>query len=190
MTMAERSHSSDDGEKRTAGSPEDQSSSAVGEHQTGSERATGTEHQREELLALLRKTRSDLESCQKRSQRELAEERRFANAALARELLPVVDNLQRALRSASQQHEQGPLVQGVALVLTQLLDALARFGVTPIAPVDEPFDPNLHEAVMVQRRYDVPAGTVVEVLEPGYRLHDRVLRPARVVVGSPPAPSA
>jgi molecular chaperone GrpE len=73
-------------------------------------------------------------------------------------------------------------------VQTQLLDAFGRFGISRIDPLGQPFDPNLHEAVQQRPRADVAPGTVVEVLEPGYRLYERVLRPARVVVaGQPPA---
>jgi molecular chaperone GrpE len=118
-------------------------------------------------------------------QRDLAEERRHAHAPFARELLPVLDNLQRALEAARQQGETGPLVQGVALVQSQLRDVFARFGITPIDALGQPFDPNLHEAVMQVPRDDVAPGTVVQVLEPGYRLHERVLRPARVAVAAP-----
>jgi molecular chaperone GrpE len=75
-------------------------------------------------------------------------------------------------------------VQGVALVQTHLLDVFRRFGITPIDALGQPFDPHLHEAVQQQPRADVVPGTVVEVLEPGYRLQERVLRPARVVVAS------
>lgn len=145
------------------------------------------EQQRDEYLALLKRTRADFENYQKRVQRDLAEERRYAHAAFARELLPVLDNLQRALGAARQAGEGGPLIQGVTLVRSQLLELLRRHGITPIEPLGQPFDPQTHEAVLQQPRADVAPGTVVQVLEPGYRLHDRVLRPARVAVAALPA---
>jgi molecular chaperone GrpE len=151
------------------------------------ERAGNAEQQRDEYLALLQRTRADFENYQKRIQRDLADERRYAAAPLARELLPVLDNLKRALEASRKAGEESPLAQGVSLVLSQLLDNLRRFGITPIEPKIEPFDPTIHEAVVHQPRSDVPPGTVVEVLEPGYRLHERILRPARVVVSAPPA---
>jgi molecular chaperone GrpE len=78
-------------------------------------------------------------------------------------------------------------VQGVSLVRSQLLEIFGRFGITPIDAAYQPFDPNLHEGVMQEPRKDVPPGTVVKVLEPGYRLHERVLRPAKVVLATPQA---
>jgi molecular chaperone GrpE len=143
--------------------------------------------QRDENFALLQRTRADFENYQKRVQRGLADERRYAHGDFALALLPVLDNLQRALEAARQQPESGPLAQGVALVETQWLDLLNRFGILPIDALDQPFDPNLHEGVMQQPRSDVAPGTVIDVLQPGYRLHERVLRPARVVVSAPPA---
>jgi molecular chaperone GrpE len=80
----------------------------------------------------------------------------------------------------------GPLIEGVTLVESQLRDALSRSGITSIDAVGKSFDPNLHEAVLEQPRRDAPQGTVVEVIEPGYALHDRVLRPAKVVVAAEP----
>src|SRR5438270_328326 len=112
------------------------------------------ERQREEYLALLRRTRADFENFQKRVQRDGEQERRFAQAPFARELLPALDNLQRALDAARQQGEQGPLVQGVALVQSQLSDILRRWGITTIHALGQPFDPNLHEAVQQEPRDD------------------------------------
>ncbi len=152
-------------------------------------RAGAAEQQRDEYLGLLQRTRADFENYQKRIRRDLEEERRYALAPLARQLLPVLDNLQRALDAARQQGEKGPLAQGVTLVLGQFLDVLRRFGVTPIDAQGQPFDPALHEAVMQQPRADAAPGTVVQVLEPGYRFHDRILRPARVVVAAPSSSS-
>lgn len=152
-------------------------------------RLAATEQQRDEYLDLLQRTRADFENYQKRVQRDLAENRRYALGTFTRDFLPVLDNLQRALDAARKQGEQGPLVQGVALVQSQLLDTLGRSGVTPINALEQMFDPNLHQVFSQQYRADVTPGTVVEVLEPGYRLHERILRPAKVVVAAPPATS-
>jgi molecular chaperone GrpE len=142
--------------------------------------------ERDQFLALLQRTRADFENYQKRIQREIAQDRRYAHAALALDLLPVIDNLERATAAAQQANETGPLVQGVALVQSQFLDLLRRHGITPIDAVGQPFDPNYHEAVMQQRTAEEPPNTVVQVLERGYRIHDRVLRPAKVAVAVPP----
>lgn len=140
--------------------------------------------ERDQFLALLKQTRADFENYQKRNAREREEERRYYHGRLAEDLLPVVDNLERATTAAKQAGESGPLVQGVGMVHSQLQDLLRRHGVTPIAAQGEPFDPNRHQAVMQKPSADVAPGTVVQVLEQGYMIHDRVLRPARVVVSS------
>ncbi len=150
-------------------------------------RAAAAERDRDEYLALLRRTRADFENYQKRVRLDAVEDQRYAHAAFARELLPVVDNLLRALEAARRQDgEPDPLTQGVALVHSQLLGVFDRFDITPIEASGRPFDPGEHEAVLQQPRADAAPGTVVQVLEPGYRLHERILRPARVVVAAPP----
>jgi molecular chaperone GrpE len=150
-------------------------------------RAEQAERDRDELRDLARQTRADFENYQKRMQRDLATERRYAHSPLAAELLPALDNLDRATAAAKQAGETGPLVQGVGMVQTQILDALRRHGITRIEAQGQPFDPNLHQAVMQQPSDAVPPGTVLQVLEPGYMIHERVLRPARVVVSAAPA---
>jgi molecular chaperone GrpE len=148
-------------------------------------RGTAAEQQRDEYLALLQRTRADFENYQKRVQRDQAEERRYAHAAFARDLLPVVDNLQRALDAARQEIEMSPLSKGVALVQSQLLDIFSRYGITPIDALGQLFDPHRHESVQQQFRPDLAPGTVVAVPEPGYSLHERILRPSKVVVAAP-----
>jgi molecular chaperone GrpE len=177
------------GEKSTGDEPGDRAASAVlDDLEALRSRLSLAEQQRDEYLSLLQRVRADFENYQKRIQRDMAEERRHAHGPFARELLAVLDNLQRALDAARKQGEQGPLVQGVTMVQSQLGDIFGRAGITPIDARGKPFDPHLHEAMQQQPRADVPPGDVVEVLEPGYRLHDQVLRPARVVVAASPAP--
>jgi molecular chaperone GrpE len=187
--MADRTAAPTNDERRTETEPEAEAASAVLEDlESLRGRATGAEQQRDEYLALLQRTRADFENYQKRLHRDLAEERRYAHAGFARELLPIVDNLQRALDAAGRPAEQDPLVRGVTLVQSLLLDIFNRFGISPIDALGRPLDPNVHEAVEQRPRPDVAPGTVVDVLQPGYRLHDRVLRPARVAVAAPPGP--
>ena len=95
---------------------------------------------------------------------------------------PHFDNLERAVAAAQQAGETGPLVDGVALVQSQFLDLLKRYGVIPIDALGKPFDPNMHQAVMQQPAKDQPPNTVVQVIERGFMNQDRVLRPAKVVV--------
>jgi len=149
-------------------------------------RAEAAEKARDEYLDLAQRTRAEFENYQKRVQRDLTAERRYAQKPLAADLLPVIDNLERATAAARQAGETGPLVQGVGMVHHQLLDALRRHGVSRIEALGQPFDPHLHEAVMQQPSADHPAATVVQVFEPGYQIHDRVLRPAKVAVSVRP----
>jgi molecular chaperone GrpE len=149
-------------------------------------RAEAAEKQRDEYLDLAKRTRADFENYQKRAARDLADERRYAQRPLAADLLPVLDNLERAVAAAEQAGEQGPLVQGVRMAVSQFLDVLRRHGVKRIEALDLPFDPNAHEAVLQQPTTDRPPMTVVQVLEQGFMLHDRVLRPARVAVAVAP----
>src|SRR5579862_6463567 len=144
------------------------------------------EKARDQYLDLVQRTRADFENYQKRMARDLAIERRFAQAPLAADLLAPMDNLDRATAAAQQAGEKGPLVQGVALVQSQLLDMLRRHGITRMEAQGQPFDPNLHQAVLQQPSKDVPPHTVLQVLEHGYMIYDRVLRPARVIVSSEP----
>lgn len=144
------------------------------------------EQKRDEYLYLAQRTQADFENYQKRMKRDLAEERRYAQSPLAGDLLAVIDNLERATAAAEKAGEKGPLIQGVAMVLTQFLDILRRHGVTPIEAQGLPFDPNLHQAVSQQPSKAHPPMTVLHVLERGYLIHDRVLRPARVVVTMAP----
>src|SRR5262245_20070593 len=147
-------------------------------------RASQAEQERDQFLGLLQRTRADFENYEKRVLRDHAQERRFMHGGLAKDLLPALDNLERATRAAQQVGEKGPLVQGVAMVQSQLLDALKRHGITRIAAEGQPFDPALHEAIMQQPAGDKKPGIVLQVVEQGFMLHDRVLRPAKVIVSA------
>lgn len=135
---------------------------------------------------LAQRTRAEFENYQKRNQKDREQERRYAYTPLALDLLPVLDNLDRALQAAKQAGESGSLVQGVALVQTMFLDALKRHGITRIDADAKAFDPNLHQAVMQAPSAEHAPGTILQVLEQGFLNHDRVLRPARVIVSSKP----
>ena len=148
------------------------------------ERLAASERQLEDTVALLKQTQADFENYQKRAARDRDVERKYAVAPLARDLLPALDNLQRAMDAARQVGESGPLVQGVAATQAQIIQILGRHGITPIEAQDQPFDPNRHEAVMQKPSADHPPGTVVQVLQNGFMIHDRVLRPASVVVSA------
>lgn len=163
-----------------------ESQTAGGEIQALKAQLQAAEKSRDEYLDLVKQTRAEFENYQKRSARDLASERRYAQTPLAGDLLPALDNLDRAIAAANQAGDTGALVKGVVLVQSQLLDALRRHGITRIDAQRKPFDPNLHQAVMQQPSAEVSPQTVLQVLEQGYMLHERVLRPARVIVSMPP----
>ncbi len=137
--------------------------------------------QRDEYLALAQRTQADFENYRKRVARESAAAAERGVAKLAKELLPALDNLDRALGAAE---EEDPLLEGVRLVRSELSAALARVGVESFNPKGEQFDPVHHEAMAQQPVEGAASGTVVEVYQPGYRLSGTVIRPARVVVAA------
>ncbi len=141
-----------------------------------------TAKQRDDYLALAQRTQADFENYRKRVARDAAAARDRGVGSLAKELLPALDNLDRALEAAA---DDDPLLQGVRLVRSELKGALARAGIESFCPLGEQFDPSVHEAVATADAADgKPSGTVVEVYQDGYRLGEGVLRPARVVVAA------
>jgi molecular chaperone GrpE len=135
--------------------------------------------ERDELFDRLQRLAAEFDNFRKRAAREQSEILARANERLVKELLPVLDDLGRALEAA-ELHEEATLEDGVRLVHKQLVDVLAREGLTEIE-TDGAFDPHVHEALLAQPS-DAEAGTVLEVLQKGYRLGDHVLRPARVTI--------
>jgi molecular chaperone GrpE len=138
----------------------------------------------DEYLALAQRTQADFENYRKRAAREasLAQDRGIAK--LAKELLPAIDNLDRAVQAVSGSEDGGQIVDGLKLVQAEVMAALARVGIEPFSPAGEPFDPQLHEAVAQTQVPGVAPGTVVEVYQQGFRLGESVLRPARVLVAA------
>jgi molecular chaperone GrpE len=139
------------------------------------------ERERDEYLELARRTKADFENYRKRIAGEAAQAEKRGRADIARQLVPVLDNLERAL--ASSQEEEANLAEGVRLVYEELSSVLERNGIESYEPAGEPFDPEWHEAMMTRPASAEEAGKVLDVLEKGYRLDGQVLRPARVVVG-------
>jgi molecular chaperone GrpE len=124
---------------------------------------------------------ADMENLRKRQKRELEDAKFDTKNKVLKEMLPVVDNLERAIEHAAGAGEKNPIVEGVQLVLRQFTTAFERLEVTPIDAQGQPFDPNLHEAIS-QQESDLAPGTVVQVLQRGYKAGDRLLRPSLVVV--------
>lgn len=130
--------------------------------------------------------RAEVENFKKRMQREKSDALRFAIEPLAKDLLPVIDNLERAVEHAASGGNGQPLIEGVKLVLKDALDVLERHGVLRVDASGRTFDPSRHEAVVQVPDARRPANQVVEQFVPGYTLHDRLLRPARVSVSAKP----
>src|SRR4051794_37930809 len=139
--------------------------------------------QRDEYLDLAKRTQADFENYKKRAAKDMTAAGARARIGVIREILPVVDNLERAL-SVAPEGNGDAFVEGVRLVYRELEGALARAGVEAIEPKGDAFDPNVHEALSVRPQEGAESGTVVDVVEKGYRTADTVVRPARVVVAS------
>lgn len=134
----------------------------------------------------LLRAKADYQNLVRRSAADHSMAIRYANAELLKGLLSVVDDFERSLAAARESDNLQGVVEGVQLVYDNLLKVMRAQGLERIAALHEPFDPNLHEAMMQQSSEDVPAGTVLEEVAKGYRLHDRVLRPTKVVVAKAP----
>jgi molecular chaperone GrpE len=127
---------------------------------------------------------AELENFRKRAQREMADERRYAVLPFVRDLLPVLDNLQRAIDATQNGTADAGLLEGVKLVAAQFEAVLKQHGCTPIETVGAPFDPNQHQAIAQEPSDQYAAGTVTRAAQIGYKLHDRVVRPAQVFVST------
>ncbi|HYZ18719.1 MAG TPA: nucleotide exchange factor GrpE, partial [Gaiellaceae bacterium] len=136
----------------------------------------------EELIDSLQRLKAEFDNYRKRAARDQESLVARAHERLVKELLPVVDDLERALQAA-EEHEEAKLEEGVRLVHRALAEALSREGLEEV-PVDGKFDPHVHEALLSQPS-DADEGSVIDVVQKGYKLGDRVLRPARVVVAGP-----
>lgn len=134
----------------------------------------------------LLRTAADFENYKKRAAREKEDWTKFANEDLIRAILPFIDNLERAVNHAQKIADTGVLVEGVQLTLQQLLQALNKFGLSSFESVGKPFDPAMHEAMLVVETDKHEPNQVVEEFQKGYLLNDRLLRPATVSVSKPP----
>lgn len=149
-------------------------------------RVRGLEAELAECRDQLLRSLAEQENARRRAQRELEEAVRFAASGLARDLLPTLDSLRRAIETVPQEHATDEIVQrllaGVIATERALLDALGKHGIRRVAALGEPFDPHRHEAIFEVTAAEHPPGTIAEVLQEGYVHHDRLLRPAKVGV--------
>ncbi len=144
-----------------------------------------TQRERDEYLDLAKRTKADFENFRKRMSAEVLAAGGRGKAEVLRDVLPVLDDLERALQAAGLDPEgdsEDGLAHGVLLVFRSLRDSLVRNGVEAVDPTGEKFDPNLHEALSTQPADGTESGTVVETMQKGYRLGEQLIRPARVVV--------
>jgi molecular chaperone GrpE len=175
------------------GAPTEQGTAAELDEAAGVELLRRDFEQAKEDAARLKdqllRTAADFDNFRKRSRKDVEDAQKKGMERALLELLPVSDNLERAIQAAGQSQEAGAVVEGIRMVLKLTEDALTRLGVERIQSVGQPFDPGLHEAVQ-QVESDAPAGTVIFEMVPGYRLGGKLLRAAMVAVARPKAKPA
>ena len=170
-------------EKRLAEKAAQESDEGTDEN-AGPETLTEAQEAIAELNERIVRLTADFDNFRKRAQREKDEARQFANQGLLEKLLPVLDNFEMALTAVK---DADPSVRdGVQMILDQLLGVLKESGVEPVDAMGQPFDPNFHEALSQEETTEVEEGTVVQQVQRGYKLNDRLVRPARVVVAKAP----
>jgi len=133
------------------------------------------------------RTLADMDNLRKRTQRDKEELAKFANENLLRDILPVVDNLERALEHAKQEHSSEGLLEGVQMTLTQFCQVLKKFGVVPVEAIGQSFDPSLHQAIGQLETTEYPSNSVAQEMQKGYVLNERLLRPSMVMIAKAPA---
>lgn len=176
----------DDAEEKAPGGEDGPSSSEQAADAVASKDPLETT--REEMSRLkdvLMRTAADFDNFRKRSRREIEDARKGGREELLKELLPVFDNLERAVASAQKASDIKSMADGVAMVLRQFQDTLTRTGITRVPAVGAPFDPQVHDAIQQVESDEHPPGTVVAEVQPGYLQGDRLLRAAMVVVSKP-----
>ncbi|MFP4087460.1 MAG: nucleotide exchange factor GrpE [Desulfobacteraceae bacterium] len=144
------------------------------------------EKERDDNQDLYLRAKAEMENVKKRFQKEKQDLLKYANESLLKQLLPVADNLEKAIGHSQEQNSLKTLLEGVDLTLKGLMDTLKKAGVEPIEAVGEPFDPNFHEAMSEAEAEETPPGTVIQEFQKGYTLNNRLLRPAMVVISKKP----
>lgn len=168
-------------EETVNGSPTEKHNDAALDHPSYlalEEKLTIAEQQSHENWEKAVRATAELDNVQRRAEREIANAHRFGMEKMVTSLIPVIDSLEQALQSADSQ----TMKEGLELTMKLFLDALAKFDIKQINPEGLVFDPQQHEAMSIQESTAVPANTVLVVFQKGYLLHDRVIRPARVIV--------
>jgi len=170
---------------KTAPAPEDQPSSG---DQSIEDQLAGAEARAQENYDRLLRISAEFDNYKKRTAREMSEIRKYAYEGLCRDLLTVVDNLERAMEAAgSDSHIEDSMLEGIGMTHKELLKVLEKYHVTPLESEGEAFDPNIHQAVLQEPTGDQPANTVIREFSKGYMIRERLLRPAMVVVAKEPS---
>lgn len=158
--------------------------------ESGADIIAALEAERDEFRDRLMRALAEAENARKRGDRDRREAEQYGGSKLARDMLPVYDNLKRAIDAASdeQRAAAAALFEGIELTMRELVSVLKKHGVEPVAPaIGDRFDPQMHQAMFEAPLPDTKAGDIIQVLQDGFRMHDRLLRPAHVGVSSTPA---
>jgi molecular chaperone GrpE len=177
---------------QTQASPEGETDELTTEDtvpQTAEEKIAKAEADAKEAYDRFLRASAELENYKKRSQKDMADFRKYANASLVKDLLGVVDNLERAIESSNENKAEGKVSEGLNLTLKELLKIFEKFHACPISALGETFDPCFHQAMMQKESDDHPENVVLDELQKGYMIHDRLLRPAMVIVSKLPSGS-
>lgn len=172
-----------------AGSEGDDSLDSEGDGESAAGDATKIAAERDRYRDAALRAQAELENYRKRISREAEQSAKYMNLPLIRELLPALDNLNRTVQAAEQTGKIDDLIQGLQMILGQVDQVFGNHSVKPITAVGEAFDPNLHEAIQQIPTAEHPPMTVIQEVEKGYTLHERVIRPSKVLVAcAPPEP--
>ena len=174
--------------EKLEGGASEKAKKGSGEEEGVEEQLSAADARAEENYNRLLRITAEFENYKKRMEREMNDFRKFANESLIKDILPIVDNLERALEIPYGNNENAfnGMLEGVQMTLKGLLESLEKSGVVPIDSLDKPFDPNFHQAVMQEESEGYPENTVSKELQKGYMMNDRLLRPAMVVVSKKP----
>lgn len=181
---------SDDADSQTESQADEEDQAEVEDQAEEEPEKDELEEAREELQSYqdrLMRLAAEFDNYKKRTSREISVLVKNASESLVSNLLPTLDNIERALQAPQTTDETKSFAEGIGIIHQQLRDTLKKEGLEVVDAVGQPFDPTIHEAVMAIERDDKPAETILEEVEKGYMLNERILRPAKVIVSRPPA---
>lgn len=169
-----------------AANPEQESTAAEGVVGAVQQQLEQALQEKQKIQEQYLRTLAEMDNLRKRTAREKEDMGKFANESILRDMLPVIDNLERAIEHVDKSQNADGLLEGVQMTLTQFTQVLKRFGVEPIESIGKPFDPNFHQAMGQLESQEYPVNTVVAEMQKGYQLNERLLRPAFVMLAKAP----